>query len=132
MPKVVNLPPVNSIALISVVDDDESVRESLLGLLRSVGFKVNVFISAEAFLKSDQFTNTDCLILDLKMPGMGGIGLRRHLEKLGHEIPVIFISAHGDEETRKQVLTEGVVAFLIKPFNEDELLNAIQSALGAR
>jgi FixJ family two-component response regulator len=115
--------------LISVVDDDESVRESLGGLIRSVGFGVRVFASAEEFLNSAHSSNTDCLILDVRMPGMNGLELQRQLMTSRCEIPVIFITAHGDEEARSRALRDGAVDFLRKPFSEDALLNAIRAAL---
>jgi FixJ family two-component response regulator len=123
---VANLP------LISVVDDDDSVRESLRGLIRSVGFEVKVFASAEEFLNSDALRNTDCLILDVRMPGMNGLELHRHLAASHSEIPVIFITAHGDEDVRSQALNGGAVAYLLKPFSEEALLNAIDAALKSK
>src|SRR5215510_12454666 len=90
--------------LISVVDDDDSVRESLRGLIRSVGFAVAVFASAEEFLSADDLRTTDCLILDVRMPGMNGLDLQRHLAATDYQIPVIFITAHGDEEARRRAL----------------------------
>jgi FixJ family two-component response regulator len=116
------------VASISVVDDDESVRESLWGFLRSVGFAVNAFTSAEDFLNSDQL-NTDCLILDMRMPGINGIELQRKLVADNCEIPVIFITAHEDEGLRREAFRCGGRAFLIKPFSEEALLNAIHTAL---
>jgi FixJ family two-component response regulator len=119
--------------LISVVDDDDSVRESLHSLLRSLGYAVRVFASAEEFLNSDHLCNTDCLILDVVMPGMNGIELRRHLLASHCETPVIFITAHGsDEEVRSRALSEGAVDYLIKPFSEDVLLNAVRKALSSK
>jgi FixJ family two-component response regulator len=114
---------------ISVVDDDDSIRESLRGLIRSIGFSANIFASAEDFLNSDRLDKTDCLILDVRMPGMNGLDLQRHLMVRRHEIPVIFITAHGDEEARSRALGEGAIAYLFKPFSEDALLNAVQAAL---
>lgn len=115
--------------LISVVDDDESVRESLEGLMRSVGFAVKTFSSAEEFLKSDQLRETACLILDLRMPGMAGLELQRRLIADRHQIPVIFITAHGsDREARAEALRNGALAFLDKPLSEDVLLNAVRHA----
>jgi FixJ family two-component response regulator len=111
--------------LISIIDDDESVREALGGLLRSVGFAINTFTSAEEFVNSDQFRNADCLILDVQMPGMGGIELQRQLVADHHDVPVIFITAHEDEGVQAQVLGNGAKAILIKPFAEEALLNAI-------
>ena len=116
-------------ALISIVDDDESVRDALWGFLRSVGFAVNVFASAEEFLNSDQHGKADCLILDVRMPGMGGIELQRQLVSSNSKIPVIFITAYEDEGMRAQALVAGAGAFLIKPFSEEALLNAIHAAL---
>ena len=119
--------------LISVVDDDDSVRESLQSLLRSFGYAVAVFASAEEFLHSDHLYNTDCLILDVVMPGMNGIELRRHLLASHCETPVVFITAHGsDEEVRSRALSDGAVDYLIKPFSEDVLLNAVRKALSSK
>ena len=116
--------------LISIVDDDESVREALWGLVRSVGFAVSTFASAEEFVNSDQLGNADCLILDVAMPGMSGIELQRQLVADHNAVPVIFITAHEDEGIRAQALRGGAEAVLIKPFSEEALLNAIHSALG--
>jgi FixJ family two-component response regulator len=118
--------------LISVVDDDDSVRESLGGLIRSVGFAVKVFASAEEFLNSDHLRNTDCLILDVRMPGMNGLELQRQLAASHCKIPVIFITAHGDEEVRSRALNGGAVDYLLKPFSEEALLNAIDAALKSK
>src|SRR5215831_14668160 len=111
--------------LISVVDDDNSVRESIQSLMRSVGFAVNVFASAEEFWNCEHLQDTDCLILDVRMPGMSGIELQRHLMASHHEIPIIFITAHSsEEEVRSLALRNGAVAYLAKPLSEEELLNA--------
>ena len=118
--------------VISVVDDDDSVRESLSGLIRSVGFGVRVFASAEEFLTSDRLPDTDCLILDVRMPGMNGLELQRRLATNHSAIPIIFITAHGDEETRVRALNGGAVEYLLKPFSEEALLNAIDAALKSR
>ena len=115
--------------LISIIDDDESVREALWGLVRSVGFAVSTFASAEEFVNSDQLGNTDCLILDVCMPGMSGIELQRRLVAGHYEVPVIFITAHEDEGMRAKALRDGAEAVLIKPFGEEALLDAIYSAL---
>jgi FixJ family two-component response regulator len=114
---------------ISVVDDDESVRESLSGLMRSVGFAVTVFASAEEFLSSVYLRNTECLILDVRMPGMNGLDLQSHLAVTRHQIPIVFVTAHGDEEARQRALNGGAVGYLLKPFSEDALLKAIDVAL---
>lgn len=119
--------------LISVVDDDDSVRESLDGLLRSVGFIAKVFASAEEFLNSDHLRTTDCLILDVRMPGMNGIELHRHLIANHYEMPVIFITAHGsDGEVRQRALKNGALAYLDKPLSEDALLKAVDEALSSK
>lgn len=120
-----------NLPLISVVDDDDSVRESLGGLIRSVGFAVKVFSSAEEFLNSAHLSDTQCLILDVRMPGMNGLELHRHLAVNHFAIPVIFITAHGDEEARVRALNGGAVEYLLKPFGEEALLKAIDTALKA-
>ena len=120
----------NSASLISIVDDDESVRESLEGLLKSVGFRAVAFALATDFLDSPVRDATDCLILDVRMPGMSGPELQRKLIASQHSIPIVFITAHGDEAVRARVLGDGAVDCLLKPFNEDVLLNAVNAALG--
>jgi FixJ family two-component response regulator len=115
--------------LISVVDDDESVRESLPDLLREFGFAVQAFSSAEAFLASDCARQTQCLILDIAMPGMTGPDLQRELARRRQEIPIIFITAHADETVRPRMLEQGAVECLFKPFSETALLEALNAAL---
>ena len=119
-------------AQISIVDDDESIREALQSLLRSVGFRAKTFASAEQFLQFDQIETTACLILDVRMPGMSGLELQRRLIATQCRIPIVFVTAHGDEEVRSLALQEGAVEFLLKPFSEEALLNAIQVALPAQ
>jgi len=114
--------------LISVVDDDDAVRESLRGLIRSFGFAVDTFASAEDFLGSD-LNRTRCLILDVRMPGMNGVELHRQLKANHWKIPVIFITAHENEAGKAQALSEGAVDYLIKPFSEEALMKAIKSTL---
>ena len=118
----------SKVPLISVVDDDASMRESLSGLIRSVGFKIMTFASAEEFLGWPRRAYADCLILDVRMPGMDGLELQRRLVCDRTPIPVIFITAHGDEETRAQALSAGAVEYLLKPFSEEALLKAIDVA----
>jgi len=118
--------------LVSVVDDDESVRESLPDMLRQCGFAAAAFSSAEDFLASDAISRTNCLILDVKMPGMSGPDLQRKLTALGQEIPIVFITASGDKAVRAGLLSDGAVECLFKPFSEAALLDALQSALGMR
>ena len=117
------------ISAISIVDDDASVRESLLGLLRSLGYTVTIFNCAEQFIQSPQAIGTDGLFLDVQMPGMSGIELQDQLRKKLATIPIIFITARGDERTRSQALGGGAIAFLVKPINEEMVLSALKSAL---
>jgi len=116
-------------ALIAIVDDEESVREALQSLLKSMGLKAEGFASAEEFLQSARLPDTACIILDVRMPGMGGLELQRQLTADQRRIPLIFITAHGDEATRARALQAGAVDFLTKPFSEEALLTAVQSAL---
>jgi FixJ family two-component response regulator len=117
--------------LVAVVDDDESVRESLPDLLREFGFATHSFSSAEEFLTSDSLVQTRCLVLDVAMPGMTGFDLQRELNLRGHSIPIIFISAHKDEVVRRRAFQEGAVEFLFKPFSDTALLQALNTALRA-
>jgi FixJ family two-component response regulator len=116
-------------SLVSVVDDDESVRESLPDMLRQFGFAAAAFSSAEEFLASDVIGRTNCLILDVKMPGMSGPDLQRELTTLGQTIPIVFITASGDNTIRARLLSNGAVECLFKPFSEAALLDALHSAL---
>ncbi len=113
----------------AVVDDDESVRESLPGLLRELGFVAQAFSSAEEFLASEFVDNTECLILDVVMPGMSGPALQQELLRRGRKIPIVFITSRADENIRAQVLEAGAVAYLLKPFTETALLDAVMQAL---
>ena len=122
----------SSRVLVSVVDDDESVRESLPDLLRECGFAVEAFASAEAFLVSECLGQTQCLLLDIAMPGMSGLELQRELTRRRYAIPIVFITAHGDETDRPRLLAQGAVACLFKPFSEAALLEALQAALRGR
>jgi FixJ family two-component response regulator len=116
-------------ALISVVDDDESVRESLPDLLREFGFLAQAFSSAEEFLASDCVGETRCLILDIAMPGMTGPELQQELTLRRQEIPIVFITAYGDEAVRQRLLKGGAVECLFKPFHESALIEALDAAL---
>jgi FixJ family two-component response regulator len=115
--------------LISVVDNDESVRESLPDLLREFGFAAEAFSSAEEFLTSDYLHATKCLILDVAMPGLSGPDLQRELKRRRHEIPIVFITAHRDETVRPRLISKGAVECLFKPFSDSELLEALNNAL---
>jgi FixJ family two-component response regulator len=113
---------------VSVVDDDQSVRESLPGLLRQLGYATQVFSSAEEFLASDCIGETRCLILDVVLPGMSGPDLQQELTRRGHQIPIIFITGLADEAARERLLSEGAVECLYKPFSEAALLAALHAA----
>ena len=116
--------------LISVVDDDISVRKSLDRLIRSVRMDAKVFASAEEFLSSTDSRKADCLILDVRLPGMSGVELHRHLLAREFNVPVIFITAHGsDDGARVEAASDWTVAYFIKPFSGDELLDAVNTAL---
>ena len=117
------------VQLISIVDDDDALRSSLENLIESVGLRAQGFPSAEAFLRSNRVHETRCLILDVRMPGMSGPELQRQMTVANSHIPIIFITAHEDDDRRTQALEAGAVAFLYKPFYEGELLNAIDAAL---
>lgn len=115
--------------LISVVDDDESIGRSTCLLLQSFGYRAAAFASAESFLRSNRLRDTSCLILDVQMPGMNGIQLQNHLSVEGCGIPIIFITAYDDKESCRRAMQAGAVAFLRKPFSDDQLLVTIRSAL---
>ncbi len=117
--------------LVAVVDDDESVRESLPDLLGVFGFRSKVFSSAEEFLASDTVSEMKCLVLDIAMPGMTGFDLQKELKIRGHNIPIVFITAQKDETARKKALEGGAVGFLLKPFSDTALLKALDAALGS-
>jgi FixJ family two-component response regulator len=115
--------------LLSVVDDDEMLRESLPDLLREFGFAARAFSSGQEFLSSDYVDETRCLILDVAMPGMSGLDLQEELKRRGQAIPIIFITGQKDEDIRKRALRQGAVKFLYKPFSDDALLDAVNAAL---
>ena len=119
----------NTRPLLSVVDDDESVRESLPDLLREFGFTVHAFSSAEEFLSSDCISQTRCLIVDVAMPGMSGLELQRELRRRAKEIPVIFITAQKDDAIQEEAFRQGAVQFLHKPFSDTALLDALNLAV---
>ena len=119
-------------ALIAVVDDDESVRESLPALLSELGHEAVAYASAVEYLGSDQLAETNCLLLDLAMPGMSGTDLQKELIRQNMNIPIIFITAHGDDRTCGHLRALGAVDCLLKPFTELRLIEALNSALGSR
>ena len=118
--------------LVSVVDDSDSVREALPGLLEHAGFDVQAFASAEAFLEFDAAETTSCLILDIGLPGMSGPDLQQELRRRGSIVPIVFITAQGDKSLLPVLLNRGAVACLFKPFSDTALLQALDTALGLR
>ena len=122
----------NDSRIVSVVDDDESVREALRGLLKSAGFRADVFASAEEFLSSGRLGATGCLIVDVRMPGMSGVELQEQLIASNPALPIIFISADGDAEVRARALQRGAIDFLYKPFSDEALLDAVDRASGRK
>jgi FixJ family two-component response regulator len=116
--------------LVAIVDDDESVCEGLETLLKSIGFRTAAFTSARAFLDSGKLPGVSCAVLDVAMPEMDGIELQRYLVA-NHPLPIIFITAHKDEKVEEQVMRAGAIRILGKPFGEDALIDALNSALGA-
>jgi FixJ family two-component response regulator len=118
--------------MISIVDDDESVREATKGLVRSLGYVAATFGSAEEFLESDLVNGTSCLITDVQMPGMSGIELQNRLIAGGHRLPVIFITAYPEARIRTRALAAGALAFLSKPFNENDVVTCLAAALKGR
>jgi FixJ family two-component response regulator len=116
--------------LISVIDDDESVRRTTTRLVESFGFRAAAFESAEVFLGSGQLQDTSCLIVDVQMEGMTGLQLQSHLAASGSRIPIIFITAYYEKESYRRAMQAGAVAFLGKPFTDEQLLQTIRSALG--
>jgi FixJ family two-component response regulator len=116
-------------SVVSVVDDDKSVRESVPDLLRQFGFAAEAFSSAEAFLASELVGETSCLLLDIAMPGMSGPDLQQELTRRHQRIPIVFITAHADKTVRPRLLASGAVECLFKPFSEAALLDALNTAL---
>jgi FixJ family two-component response regulator len=115
--------------LVAILDDDDSMRSALQGLLKAVGLRAQAFASAEEFLKSGQQHHTSCLIADIRMPGMSGLELQSQLNAEHCRIPTIFITAHGDAKMRLQALRAGAVEFLSKPFDDEVLLESVRAAL---
>jgi FixJ family two-component response regulator len=117
--------------VVVVIDDEEAVRQGLQRLLRSAGFSIASFASAEEFLKSGQLDDIGCVVADIRMPGMSGLDLQSKLNADGISIPIIFITAHGDEKMRIRAMRAGAVAFLAKPFDPEVLLDRVRAALEA-
>ena len=116
--------------LISIVDDDESIRRTTTFLIESFGFPAASFESAEKFLKSGQLHDTSCLIVDVQMPGMSGLELQSELAAAGYDIPIVFMTAYENKVSRQQAMQAGAVAFLAKPFGDEQLLQTVRLALG--
>jgi FixJ family two-component response regulator len=116
-------------AIVWVVDDDVSVREALGSLIRSVGLRVETFVSAQEFLARTRTDAPSCLVLDVRLPGLGGLDLQKRMAELNLEIPIVFITGHGDVPTSVQAMKAGAIEFLTKPFADGDLLNAIQQAI---
>jgi FixJ family two-component response regulator len=115
--------------VVAIVDDDEFIRDALHGLMRAAGFSALAFASGEEFLNSGELERTACLIADIRMPGMSGLELQSELKKDHHRIPIIFITAQGDEKIRMQALRAGAVKFLTKPLDRGVLLDSVRTAL---
>jgi FixJ family two-component response regulator len=120
---------VSKVSHISIVDDDESIRIAIQSLLESTGFKASVFASAEDFLSSNHLQDADCMIVDVSMPGMSGLDLQSEINAGYRRVPIIFITAHDNQDARAKALKAGAIAFLNKPFSEESLLTGIRSAL---
>jgi FixJ family two-component response regulator len=119
-------------AVISIVDDDPSVREAMLGLVRSLGFHAVTFPSAEEFLQSEQIDETTCLITDVQMPGLTGVELQRHLISRGSTVPIIFVTASPERRIEEQARSAGAAGFLNKPFDDEKLIECLNQTLGCR
>jgi FixJ family two-component response regulator len=118
--------------MISIVDDDEAVREATKGLVRSLGYRASTFSSAEEFLKSEHLSDTSCLITDIHMPGLSGLELQSLLISSGHRVPIIFITAFPEDGVRARAMKAGAVGFMSKPYNEAHLIGCLNRALNAR
>ena len=118
--------------VISIVDDDESVREATKGLVRSLGYTAVTFGSAEEFLSSERMPETSCIIADVQMPGVSGVEMQDRLIAEGHRLPVIFITAFPEDRVRERALEAGAIGYLSKPFNEEHLIGCLDKALGNR
>lgn len=117
---------------VAIVDDDESIRAALQGFMKEAGLPAQSFASAEEFLMSGDMTQTGCLVADIRMPGMSGLDLQARLNADRLRIPIVFITAHGDENMRMQALRAGAVEFLAKPFDEEVLLDCVRAAMENR
>jgi len=117
--------------VVAIVDDDESVRDAVLALITTDGIPTLAYVSAEGFLNSGQLNRVGCLVTDIRMPGMSGLELQSKLNEGRYKIPIIFITAHGDEKVRMQAMRSGAVEFLVKPFDDEALLESVRAALNS-
>jgi FixJ family two-component response regulator len=116
---------------ISIIDDDDAVREATKGLLRSLGYTTEAFDSAESFLSSQELSQTSCIVTDVRMPGMGGVGLQKFLITNGYRLPIIFMTAFPDNQTMKLLLDAGACGYLLKPCDQNHLVDCIERSAGA-
>jgi len=126
------LPEVTDAPVISIIDDDPSVREATGGLVRSLGYRSETFASAEDFLQSGRMSETSCVITDVQMPGLSGVELQSMMIAQGNRTPIIFVTAFPEDRIRRRVLEAGAIGFLSKPFNEERLIEHLQVALESR
>jgi len=119
------------VPIISIVDDDEAVRKATMALLRSAGYSVSTFASAEEFLRSERLNDTSCLITDLHMPGLNGVQLQERLIADGRQMPIIFITAFPDDHVRQRAMESGAIGFMSKPYSDDNLIGCLDRALRA-
>jgi FixJ family two-component response regulator len=126
-----DMPAAQEPRVVAIVDDDESIREALVALISTTGVSAVSYSSAEEFLSSGKQASAGCLIADIQMPGKSGLELQAKLNEVGNKIPIIFITAHGDEKVRLQALRAGAVEFLVKPFDDDALLESVRAALAS-
>ena len=115
--------------MISIVDDDDSVREATTGLVRSLGYSAATFGSADEFLASNRMADTSCLISDVQMPGLSGLELQHYLADRGYSVPIVFVTGYLEEKAREQAMEAGAIAFLVKPFSEEQLIVCLEAAL---
>ena len=121
----------STVPIISIVDDDEAVRKATMALLRSAGYSVSTFASAEEFLRSERLNDTSCLITDLHMPGLNGVQLQERLIADGRQMPIIFITAFPDDHVRQRAMESGAIGFMSKPYSDDNLIGCLDRALRA-
>jgi two-component system response regulator FixJ len=132
MQQTIGTPDKKFVPRVGVADDDESMREALESLLKSVGFRTAIYASAQEFLNAGECSSLDCLVLDVRMPDMDGLELQQKLIELNNPIPIVFISAHSEKSEKERAIASGAIDFLEKPFSEDSLLGAIEAAIRSK